>query len=182
MLCGLQILTGDPTILDQTLTDKETWFDTVSDLEDCIIHSPFDEFGNLKEREAELHFFDVGEISADDSDPVSTDGEPSDIDDIIDSASGVIFAHELQINSNTTSPSTPTPEIDSSGTSLSIPDDNQPSNPPHCPTSIKYKQRDYEPLHCFFLHQPSNIVERTFEATIQFAQHQHWKSTVEENI
>ena len=52
----------DPTILDQTLTDKETWFDTVSDLEEHFIHSPLDEFGIFKEREAELHFFDVGKI------------------------------------------------------------------------------------------------------------------------
>ena len=76
----------DPTILDQTITNKETWYDTVSDLEDLVIHSPFDEFGNFKEREAELHFFDVGEI------PASDDyGETTDMDDIIDRASGVIF-------------------------------------------------------------------------------------------
>ena len=56
----------DPTILDQTITTKETWYDTVSDLEDFVIHSPFNEFGNFKECEAELHFFDVGEISASD--------------------------------------------------------------------------------------------------------------------
>ena len=71
----------DPTSLDQSITNKEAWYDTVSDLESLIIHSPFDEFGNFKEREADLHFFDVGEIPA--SDVYGEIREPPDMDDVI---------------------------------------------------------------------------------------------------
>ena len=139
----------DPAVLDQTLSNLETWYDTVSDLEEHIIHSPFDEFGNFKEREAELHFFDVGEI------PASDDyGEPPpDLEDIIDAASGVIFAHELQRDSN------PPPSTS----------DQNPKSPEHRPITVNHKHRDYESLRPFFLHQPVNTVKRTFEATTQFA-------------
>ena len=84
----------DPTVLDQTITDEETWYDTVSDLEDLIIHSPFDEFGNFNDREMDSHFFDVGEIA-------HINGEypdiPPDIDDVIDKIA--MFANEHQRNS-----------------------------------------------------------------------------------
>ena len=151
----------DPTVLDQTITNKETWYDTVSDLEDLVIHSPFDEFGNFKDREAELHFFDVGEISASDD-----YAELSDIDDIIDKASGVIFAHELQRTSTSTSSDSP----DLSDPTLSDPPDPKtPSGVPQRPTKVKAKQRDYESLRPFFLHQSADVIKRTFEATTQYA-------------
>ena len=79
----------DPTVLNQTISDKETWYDTVSDLEDLIIRSPFDEFGNFKDREMELHFFDVGEIAHIHGEPY---GITPDIDDVIDKIA--IFANE----------------------------------------------------------------------------------------
>merc|ERR1712115_256081 len=81
----------DPTSLDQSITDKETRYDIVSDLESLVIHSPFDEFGDFKERKADLHFFDVGEMPA--SDDYGEIREPPDMDDVIGS---IIFAHELQ--------------------------------------------------------------------------------------
>ena len=117
----------DPTVLDQSITDKETWYDTVSDLESLLIHSPFDEFGDFKEREADLHFFDVGEILA--SDDYGEIREPPDID----KASGIIFAHELQRKS--TSPSMKY-QKDSSVFSL-------------FPTKIQPTSRDYESLRPF---------------------------------
>ena len=58
----------DPSVLDQSLTDDENWFDAVSDLAETIIASPFDEYGNFTSREAELHFFDAGEEFVQDDD------------------------------------------------------------------------------------------------------------------
>ena len=84
----------DPTVLDHTITDKETWYDTDSDLEDLIIHSPFDEFGNFKGREMDLHFFVVGEIAHIDEEPSDI---PPGIDDTIDNIA--IFANEHERNS-----------------------------------------------------------------------------------
>ena len=149
----------DPTVLDQSITDKETWYDTVSDLENLLIHSPFDEFGNFKEREAELHFFDVGEIPASDGSGEIT--ESPNMDDIIDRACGVIFAHELQ--SKSTSPSSSMPSVYNSK--------NQKDSPVFSvfPTKIQPTPREYESLHPFFLHQSVDTIKRTFEATTQYA-------------
>ena len=146
----------DPCILDQNITTNETWFDTVSDLEHLVIHNPFDELGNFKSREAELHFFDVGEMLASDDYGETPDGEPPDIDDVIDRVSGVIFAYELQRKSTSTSDNTSTPA-------------KATSTPSTRPTSIKPKQRDYESLRPFFLHQSANTIKRTFAATTQYA-------------
>ena len=35
----------DPSVLDCDLEDQDQWYDAVSDLENTIIHSPFDEYG-----------------------------------------------------------------------------------------------------------------------------------------
>ena len=81
----------DPSVLDCTIEDQETWYDALSDIEGGILHSPFDEYGKYRYRDAELHFFDVGEIY--------------DIDDIVDDVISdhdmhqVIFSHEHQIQS-----------------------------------------------------------------------------------
>ena len=157
----------DPSVLDQTITDNDTWFDAVSDLEHLVIYNPFDEFGNFKSREAELHFFDVGEMSASGDYGELQNGEtlvgemPDDIDDIIDRVSNVTFACELQ--RKYTSPSD-----DTSGHSSSN-DVENPNTLTMCPTSIKAQKRDYESLRPFFLHQSADVIKRTFEATTQYA-------------
>ena len=83
----------DPSVLDCSIEDHETWYDAVSDLEGGIIHSPFDEFGQYRYRDLELHFFDVGE-----------DEYPLDdlVDDVIlaHDKQQVIFSHEHQLQSN----------------------------------------------------------------------------------
>ena len=52
----------DPTVLDTTISDSKTWFDAISDMSELLISSPFDEYGDYKHREADLHCFDVGEM------------------------------------------------------------------------------------------------------------------------
>ena len=73
----------------KSIPDKETWYDNVSDLGDLIIRSPFDKFGNFKDREMELYFFDVGEIAHTDREPPDI---PPDIDKVIDKI--VMFVNE----------------------------------------------------------------------------------------
>ena len=41
----------DPTVLDNTISDKNDWYNTVKDYEEEVINSPFDEFGNYRNRE-----------------------------------------------------------------------------------------------------------------------------------
>jgi len=48
------VLTGshtwDPTILDNILTDKDDWYNTIHDLDTGVIQTLFDEFGNYRHR------------------------------------------------------------------------------------------------------------------------------------
>ena len=36
----------DPTVLDQTLSDKDDWCNTLKGIQDGLIPTPFDEYGN----------------------------------------------------------------------------------------------------------------------------------------
>ena len=69
----------DPSVLDNSISDNETWYDAISDLEGGIVHSVFDEFGNYQHRETSLHLMDVGE-------------EFHNIDDIVDHT---VLTHNL---------------------------------------------------------------------------------------
>ena len=51
----------DPTVLDHLISNDNKWYDAVSDLQEQMYHSPFDEFGNYKHREVSLHLMDAGE-------------------------------------------------------------------------------------------------------------------------
>ena len=53
------MLNGTLGVLDKQMYDADDWFDAISDLQECIILSHFDEFGNYRYREVEQHFFDT---------------------------------------------------------------------------------------------------------------------------
>ena len=155
----------DPAIVDQPIIKTRPWFDTVSDLEHLVIHNLFDKLGTFTSREAELYFFDVGELPASDDygndygelpNGEPPDEEPPDIDDDIDRVSGVIFAYELQRKSTSTSDNISTPA-------------KTTSTPSTRPTPTKPKPRDYESLRPFFFHQFPDTIKRTFQATTQYA-------------
>ena len=40
----------NPTVLDNTLTDKDDWYNTLKDLDEGMIKTPFDEYGNYRKR------------------------------------------------------------------------------------------------------------------------------------
>ena len=48
--------TWDPRILDHSLTDKDDWYNTVKELDDGLIETPFDEYGNYRKREVPQSF------------------------------------------------------------------------------------------------------------------------------
>jgi hypothetical protein len=48
----------DPTVLVHEITDDDTWYDAISDLQGSLMNSPFDKYGRYRKREAEMHFFD----------------------------------------------------------------------------------------------------------------------------
>jgi hypothetical protein len=70
----------DPTVLDHEITDNEMWCDAISDLQEGLMHHPFDEYGHYRKREAELHC-------------VATSINSEDINDVINR---VTLAHATQ--------------------------------------------------------------------------------------
>ena len=48
-----------PSVLDHALSSNSDWYSSISDLEETIVHSPFDEFGNYKYH-TQLHPIDNG--------------------------------------------------------------------------------------------------------------------------
>ena len=70
----------DPTVLNHEIINDTEWYDAVSDMQEGIINSPFDEFGNYRHREVDMHFFDTE--------------QPEDIEDIIDAT---VMAHNPMI-------------------------------------------------------------------------------------
>ena len=40
----------DPIILDHTLTDRDDWYNTLKAVDDGLIQTPFDEYGNYRNR------------------------------------------------------------------------------------------------------------------------------------
>lgn len=133
----------DSSVLDSCLTDNENWFDAVSDLEGDILSSPFDEYGNFKCREAELHFFDAGEESDEDDVTKQDYAHGEDIDDNIFNT--IIHAMEHR-------------QTCTSSTLFEV----------HSKT-LHTKPADYEALHPFFLNTTVDVIRHTFAATTQFA-------------
>ena len=41
----------NPTVIDNTITDTDDWYNTIKELSDGLIHSPFDQFGRYRRRE-----------------------------------------------------------------------------------------------------------------------------------
>ena len=136
-----------PTVLDHSLTDDEQWYDAISDLQEGLIHSPFDEFGNYCYREADLHTFDVGEelhIGVDDPDILHDDDDnPPTLQDIVDDTIMAHDSHHLIFM--------------------------QEHCTLHNPCLCTPKPPDYEALQSFFLDLPASVVKHTFNATTQFA-------------
>ena len=137
----------DPTVLDHTLTDDEQWYDAISDLQEGILHSPFDTFGNYCYCEADIHTFDAGEelhTSVDDPDILHDDDDnPTTLQDIVDDT---IMAHDSHQH-------------------IFVQEHRTLRNP----RLRNPKPPDYEALRPFFLGAPASVVKHTFDATTQFA-------------
>ena len=73
----------DPSVLDGEPPDEDVWYDTISDLSEGLLNSPFDEFGNY--RHCTIGFHRVG-----DGEELSTHGT---IQDIVDDASAYHTPH-----------------------------------------------------------------------------------------
>ena len=151
----------DPKKMDNTISDKDDWFDAVTDFEDGILDSPFDQYGEYKYLETKS------------KDPLP-EGEfiPAHVDELevnfhhITSVNDQYYCHDGVVSYETyggdVSDVKDRPE----------PEDNEYEEEakPVIKVSpkIEPKTPDYEELRPYFLGQPKNIVQKTMENTTRW--------------
>jgi hypothetical protein len=56
----------DPSILDSKISDKDNWYQGITDLEEGLTNSPFDMVGQYKQRKLDVSFAKMTNINAQD--------------------------------------------------------------------------------------------------------------------
>jgi hypothetical protein len=154
----------DPTIIDHSLSTQDDWYNTIKRLEDGIIKTPFDEFGNYLGREPPTETKVLPPITedaiTDNDDPQESDDEPEELSFreaylVVQNVnlSYACYNNELigdQINDTSQDP------------------DKEPTLEASQPL-VKKKPIDYEKFRPYFLDVPIDKIRQTFKVTTQFA-------------
>ena len=131
--------TWDPRVLDHSLTDQEDWYNTIKELDDGRIKTPFDEYGNYRKRQNPTHIVKLPPI------------EPPEPDAQDLRACFHQLNHLNTIYTVTAADTDPTTETTSQ------------------PREAKSKPIDYQRYRPYFLHAPIEKIRKTFNITTQHA-------------
>ena len=150
----------NPRVLDHVLSQQDNWLDIVSKFDKGLIKTPFDEYGNFKEREPHRIIQELPNPAdeADDSDDESYTPSENDSDSDEDSVA------------SDSSPTCPLDELRAAFHDLSdlnkiyVCAETEVTAP-----EVKPKPIDYEQYRPYFLHAPVEKIRRTFETTTRFA-------------
>ncbi|MCP4503819.1 MAG: hypothetical protein GY822_28165, partial [Deltaproteobacteria bacterium] len=66
----------DPRVLDNTLTDKDDWFSTLNEFDNALLPTPFDEYGNYRNRTPETATTEANATEAEKHDDEQDTVEP----------------------------------------------------------------------------------------------------------
>jgi len=135
--------TWNPTVLDNKLTAQEDWYNTLKDVHDGLIITPFDEYGNYRKR----HVPDNVQVLPTVAEALDdTEVNLRDCFHIADNLNDryVCFDTETGIDDN--------PEVEV-----------KPA------VEVKSKPIDYNRYRPYFLHAPIEKIRRTFQTTTQHA-------------
>ena len=169
----------DPTVLDNVISDKEDWYNTLKDLDKGLIKTPFDQYGNYRHRQPvdpveiaedtvdpdmpELHWRRGDDSSDDESSDGSVDsddeseGEPEmNLHDTYDAVSNLNLCYVCF-------------DAEATGTVDDDLGDNYEKKVEIENPEIQKKKVDYETYKPYFLHVPTKKIRKTFENTTQFA-------------
>ena len=166
----------NPKILDHTLTDKDDWYNTVKDLDDGILQTPFDQFGNYKRRTVPGPVTIIPPVPNSDVDDPSLDHNSSseDDDDILDlnlhDSAGLrhVFRCASQLNDNYVvleAEHVKQADLDS----LTLDELKAAKKPTPDPLEVSQKKVDYQHFRPYFLHVDVDKVRKTFQHTTQFS-------------
>ena len=140
----------NPKILDVALSEQEDWYNTVKQLGDGLIQTPFDQYGNFKERSPE--FSEAPAL------PVLQEGEQDP--DLMDHYEGNL--HSLVAAVTNLNELYVMDDDDMQG-EVNSPIEVQPI------VKVKTKEVNYEKYRPHFLHVPVEKIRKTFENTTQYA-------------
>ena len=165
----------DPKVLDNVISNLEDWYSHVAREDDGLILSPFDEFGNYKEREQVVPLRrSTRLVTKQKGEPdmvVETHEEDDRVEDHQDTTLVLIgnvkdlrecFKAALDLNARYVCPdpsAEPNEEMDQELWELEINDFKE----------TKKKKVNYESLRPYFLHVPAEKVRQTFKNTTQHA-------------
>jgi len=137
----------NPTLIDNILTDKDDWYNTLESWDQGLIKSPFDQFGNYKQREVPQEIQQPLVI------------EPPEVDDNIEVNWTELFHTSFAESSDLNRLFIHDTEIQ----------DDQPTIESSKPREVKPKPIDYERYRPYLLHVPIEKIRRTFQNTTQHA-------------
>ena len=158
----------DPRALDNTLTDKDDWYNTLKDIQDGLYESPFDEYGNYRHRHVPENVQKIPDPAEPESeDTETTEPESDDTDDTEANFRECYFAAS-NLNRIFVSPEPTTDFLTALEHEV---DDRDPATIEAAPPAreIKKKPIDYEKYRPYFLHAPIEKIRKTFQNTTQHA-------------
>ena len=145
----------DPRVLDHTLTDRDDWYNTLKELDDGLIKTPFDEYGNYRNRHI----------------PDAVQRLPPILEDTVDDTS-ILELNQLDA---TTRFRACFAQISTLNVPYLMVHDTETHPDTNIPTEVlpaievKPKPIDFNRLRPYFLHVPIEKIRRTFQATTQYA-------------
>jgi len=162
----------DPTVIDHVLSTEDNWYNTIKRLDDGLLKTPFDEFGNYLGREPTTASKSLPSIPEDeqtalqDPEPKENPDEPPDEPQEM----SLREAYLVVLNINATYLCNTNELIDDglNDSSDPTPDDDKTTLEIVAPT-VKKKPIDYEKFRPYFLDVPIDKIRQTFKVTTQFA-------------
>ena len=162
----------DPRVLDNTLSDKDDWTNTLKDLDDGIINTPFDEFGNYRKRAVPEHVatdppintVDPPLVLLGDAPSETADAPPDSMETAVTLADSRAFRHAFHQASHLNA------QCAVFDSELNDPKSHDATSRELVPAiEVKPKKVDYQKYRPYFLHVPVNKIRKTFHNTTQFA-------------
>jgi hypothetical protein len=132
----------DPSILDSKISDKDNWYQGITDLEEGLTNSPFDMVGRYKQQELEIPIAEMTDINA--QDKYTSD----DIFDFMFDRNQFDYASEDEDEPS---------DFESPKMKLHV---NR--------TELNLSMRKYEELRPCFLGVNKEVIEKTLDATTQY--------------
>ena len=164
----------NPRVLDNVISDQPDWYDKLKLLEDGLIKTPFDEFGNYIDREPHVPVVVQPVIPNSDVDEPACDDGDSETDVVLehhlhDSTSlREVYRAASQLNDNYVvleAEYSPPEEL----AKMTLNDLKARKQATPDPLEVSKKKIDYDEYRPYFIHADKEKIRKTFQNTTQFA-------------